>query len=48
MNRSIFTKAAAVATLSFVTAVSAGAQAPVNVLNVVGNARISSPGAGTG
>lgn len=47
MNRSFFFKAASVATAAVVTASAAHAQGPFdNVLNVVGQAQISSAGAG--
>ena len=42
MIRTFVFKAASVATLSLATAAFAGAQAPVNVLNIVGNAQLSS------
>lgn len=49
MNRSFLFKAAsAVATLSFAATATAGAQGFANVLNVVGQAQVSSPGAGSG
>ncbi len=48
MNRTLFTKAASVATLSLAMAATAGAQGFANTLNVVGQAQISSPGAGSG
>ena len=50
MNRSFLLKAASVATLSFAAAATAGAQMIgfANTLNVVGQAQVSSSGAGSG
>lgn len=48
MVRTSFFKAASVVTLSLAVATTASAQPFANVLNVVGQAQISSPGAGNG